>query len=172
MSNEPRAEVRITALKADEIDELSRLATEIWRAHYPAIISDAQIEYMLAQRYAPAVLRSELAQGGVWWDALRVEGRMAGFASYFLTRITDELKLDKVYVYPCDQRQGYGGMLIDRAVTIARAYGRDVLTLAVNKRNRHAIAAYRKHGFAIVESVVKDIGGGFVMDDYVMTRHV
>lgn len=122
MGVKPPVDVRITALTADEIDELSNLATEIWRAHYPAIISDAQIEYMLAQRYAPAVLRSELAQGGVWWDALRVDGRMAGFAAYFLTRVTGELKLDKVYVHPCDQRQGYGGMLIDRAVTIARAY--------------------------------------------------
>jgi hypothetical protein len=44
--------------------------------------------------------------------------------------------------------------------------------LAVNKRNENAIAAYAKHGFAIVESVVKDIGGGFVMDDYVMSMHV
>ena len=50
--------------------------------------------------------------------------------------------------------------------------GRNVLTLAVNKRNGHAIAAYKKHGFKIVESALKDIGGGFVMDDYVMTRHV
>ena len=40
--------------------------------------------------------------------------------------------------------------------------------LAVNKRNAAAIAAYRKHGFEIVEAVVKDIGGGFVMDDYIM----
>jgi GNAT superfamily N-acetyltransferase len=164
--------VRIAALQPHEIDELCALAAEIWRAHYPAIISAAQIEYMLAQRYAPAVLRAELAAGGVWWDILRVNGRMAGFSSYFFSHAGCELKLDKLYVHPLDQRRGYGGMLIDRAVTIARAYGRDVVTLAVNKRNSHAITAYCKYGFEIGASAVKDIGGGFVMDDFVMSRHV
>ena len=95
---------------------------------------------------------------------------MAGFASYFLASVAGELKLDKVYVHPRDQRRGYGGMLVDRATTIARAYGRDVLTLAVNKRNSHAMAAYRKYGFEVTAPGIKDIGGGCVMDDYVMTR--
>jgi ribosomal protein S18 acetylase RimI-like enzyme len=82
------------------------------------------------------------------------------------------MKLDKLYVHPAWQRRGYGRMLIDRAVTVARAYGCDALMLAVNKRNDPAITAYRKHGFTIAESVVKDIGGGFVMDDYVMRLDV
>jgi ribosomal protein S18 acetylase RimI-like enzyme len=40
--------------------------------------------------------------------------------------------------------------------------------LAVNKHNAQAIAAYRKNGFRVADAVVKDIGGGFVMDDYIM----
>jgi len=46
------------------------------------------------------------------------------------------------------------------------------VVLAVNKKNAKAIAAYRKHGFAIRESAVTDIGSGFVMDDYVMAKEV
>jgi ribosomal protein S18 acetylase RimI-like enzyme len=42
----------------------------------------------------------------------------------------------------------------------------------VNKGNARAIAFYRKHGFDIAESVVVDIGGGFVMDDYVMGKEL
>jgi ribosomal protein S18 acetylase RimI-like enzyme len=168
----PKPVVRITALTAADVDELCALAGQIWRAHYPAIISPAQIEYMLAQRYAPAVVREELPRGDLWWDQLRVDGRMVGFASYFLTRNPGEVKLDKLYVHPDRQRRGYGGMLLDRAVTMVRAYGGETLVLAVNKRNRNAIAAYEKYGFTIVDSVVKDIGGGFVMDDYIMSRDV
>jgi hypothetical protein len=44
--------------------------------------------------------------------------------------------------------------------------------LAVNKGNRSAIAAYLKNGFTVLESVVKDIGGGFVMDDHIMVRRI
>jgi ribosomal protein S18 acetylase RimI-like enzyme len=170
MSDEARPAVRITALAAADVDNLCVLASEIWRVHYPAIISVAQIEYMLAQRYNPAVVREELQRGDLWWDQLRVNDNMIGFASYFLMH--GKMKLDKLYVHPGHQRRGYGGMLLDRAVTMSRAYGCETLVLAVNKHNRSAIAAYEKHGFRTAESVVKDIGGGFVMDDYVMRKDV
>ena len=62
------------------------------------------------------------------------------------------------------------GALIERACACARDQGCSRLVLAVNKRNANAIAAYRKHGFVIGQSVVKDIGRGFVMDDYLMVR--
>jgi ribosomal protein S18 acetylase RimI-like enzyme len=80
------------------------------------------------------------------------------------------VKLDKLYVHPDRQRQGYGGALIEHACERARRLGYGAVILAVNKRNTTAIAAYRKYGFEIREGVVKDIGGGFVMDDYIMER--
>jgi RimJ/RimL family protein N-acetyltransferase len=46
------------------------------------------------------------------------------------------------------------------------------IALAVNKRNSNAIAAYEKWGFHIEQSVVKDIGNGFVMDDFIMAKEV
>ena len=165
-------EVRIAAVEAADVDALVALAREIWRAHYPAIIGSAQIEYMLAQRYHPQVVREELGRDGIWWDKLMAEGEMAGFASYFLTGVASEMKLDKLYVHPRHQRRGYGGQMIDRACGVARARGCSRLVLAVNKGNRGAIDAYLKHGFRVDAAVVKDIGGGFVMDDYVMVKNV
>jgi ribosomal protein S18 acetylase RimI-like enzyme len=63
-------------------------------------------------------------------------------------------------------------MMITRAGEVARSRGCSRLVLAVNKRNRSAIAAYLKHGFRIANAVTKDIGGGFVMDDYIMVKPV
>jgi ribosomal protein S18 acetylase RimI-like enzyme len=54
----------------------------------------------------------------------------------------------------------------------ARSLGLREVSFAVNKHNHAAIAAYRKYGFDIREAVVKDIGGGFEMDDYIMARSV
>ena len=82
------------------------------------------------------------------------------------------MKLDKLYVHPRHQRCGHGGRLIARARDRARARGCQRLVLAVNRHNLTAIAAYRKHGFGIEEAVVTDIGGGFVMDDFIMARDV
>ena len=168
-----RAGVRIIAPAVPgDAEAISALAAEIWYAHYPGIITTAQIEYMLAQRYDPAVIRDELARGGLWWDVLRIDGTMAGFASYFLTGTAGEMKLDKLYVRQERQRQGCGGMMLARVLDVARSHACRSLVLAVNKNNRNAIAAYLKHGFIVADSVVKDIGGGFVMADYVMVRQV
>ena len=154
------------------MERLVELAREIWHAHYPAIISTAQIEYMLAQRYDAQVVRGELGRDGIWWDKLMAGGEMAGFASYFLTGVPGEMKLDKLYVHPRHQRLGYGGRMIARACEVAREGGCSRLVLAVNKGNRSAIDAYLKHGFRVAGAVVKDIGAGFVMDDYVMVKPV
>ena len=44
------------------------------------------------------------------------------------------------------------------------------MILQVNKRNTKAISSYRKYGFEVRSSTVDDIGGGYVMDDYVMEK--
>ncbi|HEV7803349.1 MAG TPA: GNAT family N-acetyltransferase [Burkholderiales bacterium] len=164
--------ITIAPLVEDDVEALSGLAASIWRAHYPAIIGIAQTEYMLAQRYDPAVLREELARTEIWWDVLRDNGEMIAFASSFPSGAPGELKLDKLYVHPAHQRQGYGGVLLAHTCERARESGFRTLVLAVNKHNVKAIAAYRKHGFDVRDAIVKEIGGGFVMDDYIMVKAV
>jgi ribosomal protein S18 acetylase RimI-like enzyme len=171
MSVQPEP-VEIRALDEADIEAVGALAREIWRAHYPSIISSAQIEYMLAERYSPALMRAELDKQGLWWDLLLRAGVPRAFSSYYRTARPDEMKLDKLYVHPDCQRRGYGALLIERALDRARSERCSRLVLAVNKGNANAIAAYRKHGFQIESAVVKEIGGGFVMDDYVMVRGV
>ncbi len=161
--------IAIAPLGDGEVEAVCALAGVVWRHHYPAIIGTAQIEYMLAQRYAPALVREELARGDIWWDVLAEDGTMVAFACS-MAGADAEVKLDKLYVHPTRQRRGYGGALIEHAVRRAQALGFRKMILAVNKRNTTAIAAYVKDGFEIREALVKDIGGGFVMDDYIMER--
>ena len=161
----------ITLLQDADVEAVTALAGEVWHAHYPGIISDAQIKYMLAQRYDPAVIRSELARDDVWWFVLREAGVPAAFMA-LQPDAPGTMKIDKLYVKPARQRGGCGGRLIAQAAAVARKAVCGELVLAVNRRNVNAIAAYRKHGFTVRESVVKDIGGGFVMDDFVMVKAI
>lgn len=167
-----KEQVRIEPLMEAEVERVSALAREIWFAHYPGIISVEQIEYMLAQRYDPALIRSELARDDCWWDVLVRDGGIAGFAACFVGDEPAAMKLDKLYIHPRHQRRGYGGMLVEHVCARAAALGCRRVVLAVNRNNRHAIAAYAKHGFGIREAVVKEIGNGFVMDDYLMVREI
>ncbi|MCS6786919.1 MAG: GNAT family N-acetyltransferase [Thiobacillaceae bacterium] len=159
----------LSQLLPEEAEALAELAALVWRTHYPGIISPAQIDYMLAQRYHPPLIRQQLARGDRWDVAREAAGRLIAFAhSYPLEG--GAVKLDKLYVHPHWQRQGIGQALLARIEARSRSAGRSHLVLRVNRANHQAIAAYRKWGFFIAREVVEDIGGGFVMDDYVMIK--
>ncbi|HZQ60209.1 MAG TPA: GNAT family N-acetyltransferase [Casimicrobiaceae bacterium] len=166
------AALHIRPAQLADIPALIALANVVWRTHYPGIITEAQIDYMLARGYAPDALAGFIGSGDSGIDLAYVGEALAGFAAWMLVAGARELKLDKLYVDPARQRAGIGGALIERVVGHARERSRDVVILNVNKGNTGAIAAYRRHGFAVREAVVIDIGGGFVMDDYVMQRTV
>jgi len=159
-------DLNILPASPEHVADIARLAAVVWRAHYPGIISAEQIDYMLARMYDLDVLRDEIANGVTYLRAL--EGNeLLGFAAH--GPIGKEIKLHKLYVHPERQRRGIGGALLKH---VERECKGRTLMLTVNKRNHKAIAAYKKHGFVIRDSVVVDIGGGFVMDDYVMAKHV
>ena len=58
------------------------------------------------------------------------------------------------------------------AEDIYRAAGMEMIWLTVNRHNRNSIEWYRRTGFSISEAVVKDIGGGYLMDDFRMEKRL
>jgi len=150
------------------------LAGRVWRAHYPGIISAEQIEYMLAQRYRPVLVRQFIARGDLWLAARAAgleKSELVGFA-HGHPLAEGDYKLDKLYVDLDWQRHGIGGALIRALAERAAKQGYSRLVLRVNRQNQQAIDAYLKHGFKVVTIHLEDIGGGHVMDDYVMTKEL
>lgn len=168
MKNAPPS-FRIERATANYLAEISQLAGVIWSACYPGIISNEQIEYMLGWMYAVDEMQKQLEHGTIY-ERLLIDGHLKGFAAHSPTTDPRERKLDKLYVHPDCQRHGHGSRLLEHVIESARVLGCESLMLTVNKQNARAIAAYRKNGFAIREEIVTDIGGGFVMDDYVMAK--
>ena len=158
----------IRLLAPHEVEAVSALARVVWQATYPALISQAQIDFMLADRYAAERIHAQLDDPRYAWWVAQQDQRLAGFAHASMDGVY--CKLDKLYVHPDSQRQGIGRALLATAQDWARAQHARRLWLQVNRGNTQAIAAYQKQGFRIVESHVFDIGHGFVMDDYVMER--
>jgi len=83
-----------------------------------------------------------------------------------------EFKLHKLYLLPELHGRGLGSRLLEQVESEVRQIGAGRLILSVNKRNVKVIAAYQRNGFVIAQSIVTDIGGGFVMDDYVMAKNM
>lgn len=163
--------VQIVLANEEHLRELAVLAHVIWHKYYPAIITREQIDYTLVQMYSLATLHAEL-QNGIRYYRLLIEGELCGFASFGPTEDSDTIKLQKLYLHPVLHGRGFGTSLLKRCENEARMLGARKLILNVNKRNTKAIAMYQRNGFSITESVVSDIGNGFVMDDYVMSKHL
>jgi len=160
--------------KHDYVD-LRALADTIWRHHYAAIISAAQIDYMLSGRFSDEALREYANAAGRWLEVLRVSGMLVGYCGYELAdQYGDEqltaMKLGQLYVLESHRGMHLGRFMLSHVESRARDPGRRLLWLQVNKRNTGAIGFYRAAGFEVIRDAVFEIGGGFVMDDYVMER--
>jgi GNAT superfamily N-acetyltransferase len=165
----PRAE--ILPATEEHLPAIAALAGVIWREYYPAITGTEQIEYMLAWMYSLETMASEL-RSGIRYELLLLDGELAGFASFGPAEEPGTIKLHKLYLLPRYHGQGFGTLLLNHCETEARKLGAHAMTLNVNKGNTKAIAAYQRNGFTIAQSVVNDIGQGFVMDDYVLTKQL
>ena len=162
--------------KQDYVD-LRALADTIWRRHYAAIISAAQIDSMLSGRFNDEALREYVNTAGRWLELLRVSGMLVGYCGYELAdQYGDEnmaaMKLGQLYVLESHRGRGLGRFMLGRVESRARDLGRRVLFLQVNKQNTGAIGFYAAAGFTIAREAVLDIGSGFVMDDYVMEKRL
>jgi GNAT superfamily N-acetyltransferase len=166
------AAIAIASARPDQLADVQRVASIVWKVHYPGIIAPEQIDFMLARGYRLDVLAGFLGRSDRGLELANVDGEVAGFAAWYRTETPGEAKLDKLYVLQSRQRLGLGGRLIARVDELAAGAGASTLILNVNKHNAQAIAAYRKHGVAIRAAVVVPIGGGYVMDDYVMARPI
>jgi len=167
----PAASLAIRSASEAEIPALRALAERIWRESYAALLTPAQIDYMLRWMYAPEAIAREMGEGTIWETAW-LDGELIGFHSCTLESQAKRLKLNKLYLLPEQQGLGLGQQLLDRVHSVAAQHGARQVWLQVNKQNARAIRAYERAGYVVERSAVFDIGGGFVMDDFILTRAI
>jgi len=162
--------VTLLPLAAADIPAIRRLAPAIWHEAYASVIGREQIEFMLAARCTDAALGAYLGAADRWFDVLRVAGEPAGYCSCAVSPEEGVLKLEQLYLAAAHRGRGLGRLMLEHVEHRGRALGRRTVVLQVNRRNAPAIAFYRRTGFTVREAAVFDIGGGFVMDDFVMAK--
>lgn len=158
----------------DDVERIQRLADRIWRACYPGIISLEQIDYMLGWMYSREKILAEMAGEQIRYLLLapNADAEPLGFAAFGPGETSNEVMLHKLYIDPDHQRCGFGSALLRTVLAQAEISGADRVSLRVNRHNTTAIRAYQKNGFAVTAEDRADIGNGFVMDDFILTRHL
>lgn len=157
--------ISITKANESDLTAIANLADIIWREHYTPIIGPEQVEYMLAKFQSVSAMSQQLSEG-VDYYSLWLDDLLIGYLSFYTEG--DVLFLSKIYVLSQLRGQGIGQQAVEFVKQQAQSKGLERIQLTVNKYNTGSITAYERMGFKKTEEIVMDIGGGFVMDDYVM----
>jgi ribosomal protein S18 acetylase RimI-like enzyme len=152
-----------------KIEQVACLAREIWREHYTPIIGQEQVEYMLENFQSPWAIKNQMENGALYY-LLFYRDRDAGYLALVPDPDKKEAKLSKIYVRSDLRGIGLGRGLLEHACRVCRELGIQRLWLTVNKHNHRSISFYEQTGFVRAGTIVQDIGGGFVMDDYKMVK--
>ena len=148
--------------KVKDIKELAELASSIWHEYWTCILSKEQIDYMVENFQSQHAIEEQIKNENYTYYFIISDGKKAGY-----TGIADKggyLFLSKLYISEDYRHKGLGR----ETVNLLKKMNYPKIRLTVNKYNKNTIDAYFKYGFKIVDSVVTDIGSGFVMDDYIM----
>ena len=156
---------------ADDIAAVVRMARAIWREHYVSIVGRAQVDYMLEKFQSAVAIRDQLDHGFEYYLTV-ADGVDAGYVAFVPDSDPMVLFLSKIYVARAFRGRGLGTQALALVETRCRELGRRVLRLTVNRDNSTSIAWYESKGFVNAGPLVQDIGGGFVMDDFVMEKTV
>lgn len=153
-----------------DIMEVNRLAGLIWHEAYRGIVSREQIAYMIERFQSVRAITEQVALDGYRYFLLEDEGRAVGYCG--VQPRDGALFLSKIYLLAEVRGRGYFRQMLAYLLDLCGEIGARTIWLTVNRHNERAIGAYRRAGFREARTQVADIGGGYVMDDYVMEREV
>ena len=146
-------DLRIVPVTNEElILNVATMAEEIWHEYFPALISDEQIDYML-EKFLSFDSIFEQIQNGYEYFLLIHDYTFAGFAG--VHEENGSLFLSKLYIHK-------------DLIELCKVRSLDKIWLTCNRGNESALAIYKHFGFIQTREQVSDIGGGFVMDDYIL----
>jgi ribosomal protein S18 acetylase RimI-like enzyme len=157
---------------ADEIEEVAALATEIWNEHFPSIIGQAQVDYMLRKFQSVDAIHRQIGQQRYEYFLVGRPGSRAGYFAIVPLEEERSMQLSKLYLRRGARGRGLGGRIVEWLEAQCRSRGLDKLWLTVNKDNRASIDFYERAGFKTESASIFDIGDGFIMDDYVMAKPI
>lgn len=158
-------EIRFVPAKQEEYPALAEYIAGLWHSAYDGLLGAAQVDYMTEQFQSAAAIGQQVAREGYEYYWIEGNGGRIGYCA--LHPEEGRLFLSKLYLADSLRGRGIGQQALAAVAEIARQKGLRAVYLTVNIGNARAVRAYEKFGFVRADHTVTDIGGGFVMDDYI-----
>ena len=172
----------------EEIQAVAALADEIWHEYWPALIGDAQTDYMVKNFQSAEDIARDIAEHNYWYYMIfdgdgTVVGYTASAPEYFSSpddegannhgtevskRFLNRLFISKIYLKKEERGKHYASRILEFWNDFSREHSLEGMYLTVNRDNELGVRAYLGRGFEVLECVAAPIGEGFIMDDYIM----
>jgi RimJ/RimL family protein N-acetyltransferase len=145
------------------------LAEEVWWAHYPEIITDEQIRFMLDEWYSVEALSRQIKEEGHQFWLITPQGATQPRGYLSMSRHIDPGSYYLHKFYLANRGKGIGARAF---LAVLEQYPDwQKVRLNVNRRNFRSVNFYFKMGFVIESNLDLVVGDGrFVMDDFVMIK--
>ena len=149
-----------------QVREIADLAKVIWNEYFTPIIGKDQVDYMVEKFQSYPALKEQISEGYEYYQIFS-SGEFCGYTGIHPGE-DNRLFLSKLYL----KKESRGHHLATGAFSflkeICRERGYSAIWLTCNKHNDNSLGVYRHFGFEIIDTQEADIGGGFIMDDYIM----
>lgn len=167
-------EVRIRPAIEVDLPRLTEIGRITWWYHYPGIISDEQIEYMLVRRYTVASLKFQIEQQSHQYFVAFYKDEPEACAFLSIQNVTKAglsyLYIHRLYCLPSHHGLGIGKALLGYALAYAENHGHVSVRLNVHRQNP-SYYFYLGNGFTVREEI--DIPyGPYWLNDYIMEYRI
>ena len=155
----------------ESIYKLSKLASTIWNEYFPAIIGQDQVDYMVDKFQSIDAISIQIEEDYMYFFVSH-DNKVIGYIGLVPREDKDAMQISKFYLLKDWRGRGIATAIMNEVNNIAVNQGYNKLYLTVNIYNNSAISIYEKLGFINLGSLVTNIGGGYIMDDYEMEKMI
>ena len=148
----------------EAIRQMSALASKIVKEHFDPMIGTAQNDYMIRRFQSAEGIRQQLKDGCQYYFICDKQGENIGYMAFQPRE--REMYLSKFYLKKESRGKGISKEMLKFLISHTQNAGLRSIVLNVN-RNNSAVLAYEHLGFSKIREEKKEIGNGFIMDDYV-----
>ena len=154
----------------EQIRQIADLARFIWNEHFTPIIGKDQVDYMVEKFQSYPALKKQLDDGYEYYQIFD-SGEFCGYTGIHPGE-DGRLFLSKLYIRKDHRGRHLATRIFDFLTDLCRERGYSAVWLTCNKHNNNSLGIYRHLGFQTIDTQEADIGGGFIMDDYIMEYQI
>lgn len=155
----------VPAASNHNIQSIAELASIVWNEHFTSILSQEQIDYMIDKFQSYEAIQKQIADGYEYFMLKHLD-TLIGYTG--ICAKDDSLFLSKLYIRKDYRGLGFSSKTFQYLKNLCQTRSLKRIWLTCNKYNFHSLDVYKHFHFNVIDTQKADIGGGFIMDDYIM----